>query len=133
MIYSHPDIAKWVMAGIDGGRYVEGMQGIGDIKDDELIAGVAFESQNRNTLWGHQHITKTPSKSFWIAVANYIYNQCGCIRFSAIVDANNEKAIRLNKHIGFVVEATLKDAGDNGDLLIMTLWRDNCRFLKWVK
>jgi len=133
MIYSHPDIAKWVMSGIDGGRYVEGMQGIGDIKDDELIAGVAFETQNKNCMWGHQYITKPPSRQFWITVADYIFNQCGCKKFSAIVEVQNEKAIRLNEHIGFVVEATLKDTGENGDVHIMTLWRDNCRFLKWVK
>jgi RimJ/RimL family protein N-acetyltransferase len=133
MIVIHPDVALWVMDGIEGGRYIEGMTSIGDVKDGKLIAGVAFESQNTKTMWGHQRIDSAPSKSFWINVADFIYNQSGCVRFSAFVDANNEKAIKLNKHIGFVVEATLHDAGDNGDVLIMTLFKENCRFLKWIK
>ena len=133
MVYIHENIAKWVMNGIDGGRYIEGMKAIGDIKNDEIIAGVAFESQNKNAMWGHQYIIKPPSKAFWINVADYIFNQCGCKRFSAIVEENNTKAIRLNQHIGFVIEATLKDAGNNGNLLVMTLWRDNCKILRWKR
>ena len=133
MIIASSDVAKWVMSGIESGRYIDGMQGIGDFKDGELIAGVCFESQNKNAMWGHQHITKPPSKSFWIEVARYIYIQCGCKRFSAIVDASNEKAIKLNKHIGFKTEATLAQAGNNGDLLIMTLFKEDCRFLNWIK
>jgi RimJ/RimL family protein N-acetyltransferase len=133
MIVIHPDVAKWVMAGIKGGRYVEGMQAIGYVKDNELVAGVAFESQNRNCMWGHQRITKPPSKMFWITVVDYIFNQCGCKKFSAIVEVQNEKAIKLNKHIGFKIEATLVDSGENGDLHIMSMWRDDCRILKWMK
>jgi RimJ/RimL family protein N-acetyltransferase len=133
MIFIHPDVAKWVIDGIEGARFIDGSQGIGYLKDGQLVAGVAFESQNTKTMWGHQRIDMPPSKSFWINVADYIFNQSGCTRFSAYVDASNEKAIRLNKHIGFVVEATLHDAGDNGDVLIMTLFKDKCRFLKWMK
>ena len=131
MVVIDKSIAMWVMDGI--GRWSPEMTAIGDIKDDKLIAGIAFESQTKNTLWGHQRIDSPPSKQFWINAADFIFNQAGCIRFSATVDASNEKAIRLNKHIGFVVEATLRDAGNNGDVLIMTLFKENCRFLKWVR
>lgn len=133
MVVIHEDIAKWVMNGIPDAKWVEGMKAIGDVKDGELIAGVAFEYQNNNAMWGHQYITKPPCKAFWINVADYIFNQCNCKRFSAFVEVQNEKAIRLNKHIGFVVEATLKDAGNKGDLLVMTLWKDNCKILRWIK
>jgi hypothetical protein len=131
MVVIDREIAIWVMAKV--GRYLPEMTAIGDVKDGKLIAGIAFESQTKNTLWGHQRIDAPPCKQFWINVADFIFNQAGCKRFSAMVDANNEKAIRLNKHIGFVIEATLKDAGNNGDVLIMTLWKEDCKFLRWIK
>lgn len=131
MVLIHPDISIWVMSGIEGGRWLPEMQAIGDVRDGKIIAGVAFESQNKNNLWGHMRCDAPPSKAFWINVSNYIFHQCGCKRFTAIVDVNNEKAIKLNLKIGFVIEATLKDAGDNGDIHIMTLFKENCRMLNW--
>jgi RimJ/RimL family protein N-acetyltransferase len=131
MLTNDPYVAVWVMEKV--GRYMPDMTALGEIKDGQFIAGVAFESQNKKRLWGHQRIDSPPSKSFWIAVAQFIFISCNCKAFSAIVDSTNTKAIELNKHIGFIVEATLHDAGDNGDLLIMTLYKENCRFLNWVK
>jgi RimJ/RimL family protein N-acetyltransferase len=131
MLTNDPAIAYWVMQGIEGGRYIDGMTAIGEIKNGKLIAGICFEMQNKNNLWGHLRIDSSPSKSFWTITADFIFNQAGCKRFTATVEADNTKAIQLNKHIGFVIEATLKDAGKHGDLHIMTLWKDNCRFLKW--
>lgn len=129
MIVIHKDVAKWVMKPI--GRYKNEMQAIGQWDGEKLIAGIAFESQNRNCIFGHQRLDSSPSKEFWVTVANYIFVQCGCKKFSAIVDVENTKAIELNQHIGFVIEATLKDSGEHGDQLIMSLWAKDCRFLKW--
>ena len=132
MVVIDKAIAVWVMDGI--GQHTNRMTAIGDFnKKGELIAGIAYENFNKNCIWGHQRIDAPPSKQFWINNADYIFNQCGCKKFSAAVEADNKKAIDLNLHIGFVIEATLKDSGKNGDLLIMTLWRNKCRFLGWIK
>jgi RimJ/RimL family protein N-acetyltransferase len=135
MVFIHPDIAVWVMDGIDGGKWLPQMTAIGDIKDGKLIAGVAFEAQNKNCMIGHLRIDGPPCKAFWINTADFIFNQCnqgaGVKKFSAIVDVHNEKAIKLNLKIGFVIEATLKDAGEHGDLHVMTLWKENCKMLNW--
>lgn len=129
MVIIDKEIAKWVMEPI--GSYSESMTAIGDFKDGVLIAGFCFENWNVNNLWGHSRIDKSPSKRFWITAADYIFNQCGCKRFSATVEASNKEAINLNLHIGFEIEAKLKDAGKTGDLLVMVLWRDKCKFLGW--
>lgn len=115
------------------GSYTEGMVGVGWVIDGEIRAGIAFENYNGNNMFGHQRIDANPTREFWVAVADYIFNFCQCKRFTATVEADNAKAIKLNIHIGFEIEATLKDAGRIGDLLIMTLWRDNCRMLDWGK
>ena len=115
------------------GTCTPNMKGLGWEKDGQLVAGTAFEPFNANNMFGHQRIDKAPPKEYWFCVANYIFNQCKVKRLTATVEADNHRAIKLNKHIGFVIEATLKDAGRNGDLLIMTLWADNCKPLNWSK
>jgi len=133
MVFIHADIAIWVMAGIPDGRWMPEMTAIGDVKDGKLIAGVSYEGQNKNNIYGHMRIDAPPCRTFWINVSDFIFNQCGCKRFTAFVNADNEKAIKLNLKIGFVIEATLKDAGNHGDLHVMTLFKENCRMLNWGK
>jgi RimJ/RimL family protein N-acetyltransferase len=124
-------VARWVMEKV--GSYTEGMTAIGWEKDGIIVAGTAFENWNGNNMFGHQRIDSSPTKSYWIAVINYIFNQVKVKRFTATVEADNHKAISLNHKIGFVIETTLKDAGRNGDLLIMTPWPENCKMLNWSK
>lgn len=131
MIVHGFDVAQWVMQKI--GRYTDGMTAIGEVRDGQLIAGTVFENFNGSNMFGHQRIDAPPSRKYWFAVSDYIFNFCGCKRLTATVEADNAKAISLNKKIGFEVEATLKDAGRNGDLIVMVLWKNNCRMLRWNK
>ena len=124
-------VARWVMD--KAGHYVNDMKAIGWEKDGNLIAGATFENYTGRNMIVHQRMDGSPPRAFWFAFADYSYNQLGCLRVTGLVESTNEKALKLNKHIGFEVEATLKDAGKEGDLIVMVLWRDNCRFLNWGK
>lgn len=124
-------IARWVMEKV--GSYTEGMTALGWEIDGVIVAGTAFENWNGNNMFGHQRIDLPPPKGYWITVIDYIFNQVKVKRFTATVEADNHKAISLNHKIGFVIETTLKDAGRNGDLHIMTLWPENCKMLNWSK
>lgn len=124
-------VARWVMDKV--GAYTERMTALGWEVDGVIVAGTAFENYNGNNMFGHQRIDKAPPREYWFCVADYIFSHCGCKRFTATVESDNIQAIRLNKHIGFEIEATLKDAGHNGDLLIMVLWPKKCKMLNWSK
>jgi RimJ/RimL family protein N-acetyltransferase len=124
-------VARWVMEKV--GSYTEGMTALGWELNGVIIAGTAFENWNGNNMFGHQRIDSPPPKGYWLTVVDYIFNQVKVKRFTATVEANNHKAISLNHKIGFVIETTLKDAGRNGDLHIMTLWPENCKMLNWSK
>ena len=124
-------VARWVMEKV--GSYTEGMTALGWEIDGVIVAGTAFENWNGNNMFGHQRIDSPPPKGYWLTVVDYIFNQVKVKRFTATVEADNQKAISLNHKIGFVIETTLKDAGRNGDLLIMTLWPENCKMLNWSK
>lgn len=124
-------VARWVMEKV--GSYTEGMTALGWEINGVIVAGTAFENWNGNNMFGHQRIDSPPPKGYWITVVDYIFNQVKVKRFTATVEADNHKAISLNYKIGFVIETTLKDAGRNGDLHIMTLWPENCKMLNWSK
>ncbi len=131
MIVQGIEVAEWVMTK-SGGNAHQHMSAIGWVRDKKLVAGVAFENWTGTNLTVHQRHDAPCTKSFWKAVADYCFVKSGCRRITGPVGSTNEKAIRLNKKIGFEVEATLKEAGKDGeDILLMVLWKQNCRFLNW--
>lgn len=45
------------------------------------------------------------------------------------VDSENERALKFNRHLGFTEECRIKDCGKNGDLIILTMRKENCKFI----
>ena len=131
MLVIGPGVAEWVFQRV-GGVSNAHAQGIGWQKDGEIVAGVAYEGFSGSNIFVHQCVEGRVSRNFWWAVTDYPFNQLGCKRITGLVDSINSKALALNKHIGFQVEATLEKAGKNdSDLVVMVLWKEDCRFLRW--
>lgn len=62
---------------------------------------------------------------------DYAFNHCNCVAVYGQVAANNEKALRLDKHLGFREVFRLQDAVSDGvDLVILEMRRDQCRWLR---
>ena len=107
---------------------------IGYVKDKKIIAGVSYERFTGKTIIGHQRIDEHAPKGFWIACADYAYNKLGVEKIIGLVDSTNEKAIKVNYKMGYYLETTIKDAGTNGDdLLVMVMTKENCKILDWIK
>ena len=131
MLVIGPGVAEWVFQRV-GGVSNAHAQGIGWQKDGEIVAGVAYEGFSGSNIFVHQCVEGRVSRNFWWAVTDYPFNQLGCKRITGLVDSINIKALALNKHIGFQVEATLEKAGKHdSDLVVMVLWKEDCRFLRW--
>jgi L-amino acid N-acyltransferase YncA len=47
----------------------------------------------------------------------------------ALVSSNNTEALKLDRHLGFVDKAYIEDAHLDGDLVILAMRRENCRWL----
>ena len=126
-----PDVAAWVYEAT-GGAVGPTTQAVGYLRDGALIVGCAVEGYNGNNIYGHFRCDKAPPRHYWKALASYIFNDLGCTRLTGPVAASNTKARKLDEHIGFELEATLKGAAeDGGDMLLYVLWKDKCRFLNW--
>jgi RimJ/RimL family protein N-acetyltransferase len=80
------------------------------------------------------HIAADPSKRWmnreylWF-VFYFPFVQLGVTKIIAPVESTNEVCSRFVEHIGFTLEATLKDCAPKGDMLIYTMKPDQCRWL----
>lgn len=107
------------------------------IRDGIAIAGAIYEGYNTYTIQTHIWIKEgfKPEKEWMVAIFDYPFNQLQVNKLIGQVSSKNEKACKLDEHFGFAVEAVVKDHSPDGDLLIYTMPRENCRILnspKWA-
>ena len=107
-----------------------GMAFIGLESHGELVAATAYNCFNGASIQMHVAITgKFNREALWYAF-HYPFNECGVQKIIAPVPSTNTKALRLDHHFGFVTEAIIKDAALDGDLHLLTMTREQCRYLK---
>jgi len=127
-----PDlVGPWVCQKT-GGTWVKGRGSvIGKIKDGGLVAGVLYEDWSGTNLVCH--IAGEPEwadRYFLAVIFDFPFNQQGAKRITAPVCSSNAKSIALLTKMGFNLEAKLLGATANGDLLLFTMFKDNCRYLR---
>lgn len=64
----------------------------------------------------------------WVSV-DWPYNKLGVNKMIAPVHASNEASLAFCHHFGFTVEARIRDVFPDGDLLVLSLYKSDCRFL----
>jgi len=69
------------------------------------------------------------SKDLLWATFDYPFNKLGVSVILATVSSNNKEALKLDRHLGFVDKAYIQDAHIDGDLVILAMRRENCRWL----
>jgi RimJ/RimL family protein N-acetyltransferase len=69
------------------------------------------------------------SKDLLWAVFDYPFNKLGVSVILATVSSNNKEALKLDRHLGFLDKAYIEDAHLDGDLVILAMRRENCRWL----
>jgi RimJ/RimL family protein N-acetyltransferase len=48
---------------------------------------------------------------------------------TAPISSSNKRSIKFVEHLGFTLEATLKDACKDGDMLLYSMTKEKCRWL----
>jgi hypothetical protein len=70
-------------------------------------------------------------KAMLEAVFDYTFNQIGLELLVGIVNSKNAPAMKYDKHLGFEESHRLPGVHDDGgDIVIMTMNREQCRYLK---
>ena len=140
LLFGREDVVRPFMEGLvqTPGAFSEG-RGVGLVEVDEptgtaeLVAGCWFEKWNGVNV--HMHIAAKPgrkwlSRDFLWYCFHYPFVELGCKRVTGYVEAKNLDARRFDEHLGFQIEARLKDAAPDGDVLVYVMFRDECRWLK---
>ncbi|MBN9410832.1 MAG: GNAT family N-acetyltransferase [Burkholderiales bacterium] len=126
-------LGPWV-AGRTGGKYFSGSgQAIGLHRNGELAAAVLYDSFNGRSV--QMHVASDGSKSwmnkaFLLMAFDLPFNQWRVNKIIGLVDSTNHEAIRFDENIGFHLEHVVTDAGPEGDLLIYSMTRQQCRWIK---
>lgn len=133
VIFDQPErVGSWVMEQMGANWFPGRGQAFGILEDGELFAGVAFTDWNRQSLC--MHVACLPGKlwaspSFLQACFRYPFEHLSCQKVIAPIGSSNTKSRQFVEHIGFVLEATLKDAYPDGDLLFYTMAKADCLWL----
>jgi L-amino acid N-acyltransferase YncA len=126
-------LCRWV-AQRTGGQYFDGSgTSLGWAVDGDIVAGVMYDNFTGRAV--QMHVASDGSRQwmrreFLKTVFDYPFNQLKVNKVIGIVDSTNTDALRFDHHLGFVTEAIIKDAGKHGDLHILSMTRQQCRFLK---
>lgn len=121
-------VGQWVANKIHGTFYMDGATAIGLLRGDEIVAGVIYENWNHASVVCHIAVaTMTPV--FVAAIFHYPFEVLGVRKIIAPVSSANRSSIRFVEKAGFTLEGCLRDTDPQGDSLLYTMAKAECRFL----
>ena len=105
--------------------------GLFDTDLNQPIASCMYEGFNGRSVRVHL-ATEGPNwlnrEYLWFCFY-YPFEQLKVTKLIALIESNNLKSVKWTKHCGYQLEATLKDAGQDADLLIYTMTKEQCKWL----
>jgi RimJ/RimL family protein N-acetyltransferase len=123
------EVGVWVADRIAGEFYSETSSAIGLEKDGVIVAGVIYENWNRASIFCHIAIEARLTKAYLKAIFDYPFNVCNVKKIIVPVVSNHVKSIKLVTNMGFAEEARIVDGSQDGDIIFLTMTKENCRFL----
>jgi RimJ/RimL family protein N-acetyltransferase len=110
------------------------------VRDDNTpLAGVVYEGYNEQIVFAHIWIDVgvRPDRDWMAAIFDYPFNRMNVHKIVGQVKSSNTEARKLDEHLGFQLESSIKDFFAPGDdLLAYTMTREQCRVLnshRWAK
>jgi hypothetical protein len=129
MIISNPYIGDWVASRINGMFDKDSSTALGLLIDGNIKAGVIYEDFNKACVSCHI-ACEFLSGEFLAAIFDYPFNHLNVRKIVCHVASDNQKSIKLVEKMGFSVEGVLTDCHPNGDILLYTMKKSDCKYLK---
>lgn len=105
---------------------------IARMKGERLLGGVIYQGYTGASI--EMHVAGFDpvwlSRDLLWAVFAYPFIQLGCLKVIGRVKQSNSKALEFDLKLGFKEEARVRDVYPDGDLFILTMRREDCRWLK---
>lgn len=127
-------VMRWVAERIDGFQVCEGYRALGVVKGGQIAAGVVYD--NYNGIHCQASIAAEPgtrwaSRPVLRRIFSYPFTTMDVRAVSVLVSTANLASLNLATKLGFWPEAIIKFAAyDGGDLLVLKMFRNECRWLK---
>ena len=133
LIVTSPDFTHEIRSWMEGRDYIpEGFIAtsfIGDVTNGQLRSAVAYGGYNGAMVEATIAVERIHKEMLWY-MFHYPFVQLGVNKVVCRIDSSNEKSINLAKKLGFKYECILHDCSPDGDLHIVSLTKDECRYLR---
>lgn len=100
--------------------------------DKGLMGGAVFTNYTHASITAHMagfDPTWINRPLLW-CVFNYVFDQLHVKKLFGQVPASNERALALDLKLGFRIEHRVKDVYEDGDMLVLAMYRDDCKWLR---
>lgn len=126
----HEIVGRWVCSRT-GGTF-SGGTALGLQKSGELVAGVLYDNYNGASVCMHvAGEGRWMNRDFLWYAFHYPFNEMKVKKIIGLVPSVAENVLQFDEHIGFVEEHRIADAHPEGDLVILSMTREQCRFLEF--
>lgn len=131
VLYDRERVADWVAGRVGQQVLWEGYNAFGVEQDGQLVAGVVVHQINGANAFCHIAIDKSSKTVFKLfsVVTDYAFRQLGLKRLTGLVPSNEPEIVKFDIKLGFEIEAVLKNAAVDADLVVLVMWADKCRWL----
>ena len=126
------EMIAWAESKIADCKFRDDAKAIGLCSESGYLAVVVFDAFTTTGCWvsvaaeGARWMTR----EYILHVFAYPFIQLLYPRLNSFVSVNNEAAIRFNEHFGFKREGLMREAGADGeDLIVYGMLRRECRWL----
>lgn len=99
--------------------------------EKQIMAVIGFDNWNGAAC--EMHVAgegNWMNRALLFAAFDYPFRVAGCKMVLGRIPSGNKEAVRLNKHLGFNIECEIEGAHPDGSLIIMSMRRENCRWLE---
>lgn len=128
-IISDELVGHWVAEKLSSGYFAARSNAIGLVKDDRLIAGVIYENWNGRSIMCHIAVEGRLTRRYVGAIFDYAFNVCNVEKIIVPVESHNLRSVKLIENMGFTEEGRIKDCQPEGDTILYTMTKGDCRFL----
>ena len=127
-VFSKEAVAEWVSERMDVPCSFLDYQVVYDTHEGELCAAVVYENYfDQRDI--HMHLAgkgNWMTREFFEHAFRYPFEQLGCVRVTGLV--TDPQKLKFYQLLGFKIEGCLRQALEKGDLYIVGMLKDECKF-----
>ena len=123
-------VGPWVAKRNLGAFAPETSEAIGLKRGNELVAGVVYEAWNGASMVVHVAVEGLMTPAYLAAIYHYPFVHVGVGKLIAPIGEDNAKSINFVSKMGFRLESRIPDAHPDGALLLYTMSRAECKYIK---